>query len=102
MTPSLPGRRTPAGALTGAASGGQAVAQVPEQADLPLCRLSAGQEYKLRPRLVASTGPTRVCETLRAAARPAAVVVARILMTCQEPALPLPVSCPGALSPANR
>ena len=41
MMPSGPGRRTPAGALTGAASGGQAVAQVPVQADLPLCGLSA-------------------------------------------------------------
>jgi hypothetical protein len=41
MTPSRPGRRAPAGALTGAASGGQAVAQTPVQADLPLCGLSS-------------------------------------------------------------
>ena len=41
IIPSGPGRRTPAGAFTGAASGGQAVAQPPVQTDVPLSRLSA-------------------------------------------------------------
>jgi hypothetical protein len=41
IIPSGPGRRTPAGARTGAASGGQALAQLPVHTDLPLPGLSS-------------------------------------------------------------
>ncbi len=41
IMPSGPGRRTPAGTLTGAASGGQAAAQDPVHSDLPLPGLSS-------------------------------------------------------------
>jgi hypothetical protein len=41
ITPSGPGRRTPAGALTGPTSGGHALAQLPVHTDLPLPGLSS-------------------------------------------------------------